>query len=101
MKKSVRADASSASLMALLLTAALAAAAEKEAEFVPLFPKDGTPEGWTATEWNDLSKQADPQAKWVVKDGVLHGSQQRGTWLISEKEYGDLELEYEFKLGEL
>jgi hypothetical protein len=30
---------------------------------------------------------------------VLVGSQSRGTWLMSEKEYGDFILEYEFKLG--
>jgi hypothetical protein len=73
----------------------------KDTEFVPLFPHDGVPEGWTVTEWSDVAKPADPSVKWMVKDGVLHGSQQRGTWLISEKEYGDLELQYEFKLGEL
>ena len=32
-------------------------------------------------------------------DGVLHGSTTRGTWLVSEQEYGDFELEFEFKLG--
>jgi hypothetical protein len=85
---------------ATCLSGSFAGGADGASDFVPLFPKDGAPEGWIATEWNDLRKPADPQAKWVVKDGVLHGSQQRGTWLISEKEYGDLELVYEFKLGE-
>jgi hypothetical protein len=100
MKKPVLVHAIPFFLTALLLTASLASAAEGDRAFVPLFPKDGTPEGWTATEWNDLRKPAHPEAKWMVKEGVLHGSQQRGTWLISEKEYGDLELEYDFKLGE-
>jgi hypothetical protein len=31
---------------------------------------------------------------------VLHGGEPRGSWLLSEKEYGDFELEFEFKLGE-
>jgi hypothetical protein len=33
-----------------------------------------------------------------VKEGILHGSSPRGTWLISEKEYDDFVLEFEFKL---
>ena len=36
---------------------------------------------------------------WLVTNGVLHGSPSRGSWLVSEKEYGDFELEFEFKLG--
>jgi hypothetical protein len=35
-----------------------------------------------------------------VKDGILHGSEPRGTWLISKREYRDFELVFEFKLGE-
>jgi Domain of Unknown Function (DUF1080) len=31
---------------------------------------------------------------------VLLGGEPRGTWLMSEKEYGDFILEFEFKLGE-
>jgi hypothetical protein len=31
---------------------------------------------------------------------VLHGSQPRGTWLVSEREYGDFVLEFEWQLGE-
>jgi hypothetical protein len=30
----------------------------------------------------------------------LHGGEPRGTWLMSEKQYADFVLEYEFKLGE-
>lgn len=68
--------------------------------FVPLFPGDGTPEGWLVRRWDDLAKPADTGVVWQVKDGVLHGSEPRGTWLISEKEYADFVLEFEFKLGE-
>src|SRR5438093_11335779 len=32
--------------------------------------------------------------------GVLHDGEPRGSWLLSEKEYSDFELEFEFKLGE-
>src|SRR5262249_40355267 len=35
------------------------------------------------------------------KDGVLRSGKQRGTWLMSDKEYGDFVLEFEIKLGPL
>jgi hypothetical protein len=31
---------------------------------------------------------------------VLHGSDPRGTWLISDRQYADFRLEFEWKLGE-
>ena len=67
--------------------------------FVPLFPKDGVPEGWVVRQWSDVSEPGPEGAVWMVKDGVLHGASPRGTWLMSEAEYGDFELEFEFKLG--
>ena len=67
---------------------------------VPLFPKDGIPEGWVVRRWDDVSKPAETNAVWKVEGGVLHGSNPRGTWLMCEKEYGDFVLEFEFKLGE-
>src|SRR5215208_5119931 len=69
-------------------------------QFVPLFPSEGVPKGWLVRNWDDLKKPADPAAVWKVEQGVLHGSNPRGTWLISDKEYGDFILEYEWKLGE-
>lgn len=66
----------------------------------PLFPKDGEPEGWIVRDWADIANPPAEGAKWLVKDGVLHGSEPRGTWLISEKEYGDFILEFDFKLGD-
>jgi len=73
---------------------------EKEEGFVLLFPKDGTPEGWLVRSWSDVSKPpANPNTKWVVKDGVLHGGEPRGSWLLTQKQYGDFILKYEFKLG--
>jgi hypothetical protein len=78
-------------------------AADKPQEdgFVPLFPEDGVPKGWLVRAWNDLSKPVDPEVKWLVKDGVLHGSETRGTWLVSERQYSDFILKFDFKLGDL
>ena len=66
-------------------------------DFVPLFPANGEPKGWVVGAWNDVSKRE--ESVWLVKDGVLHGGDPRGTWLMSEKEYGDFIAEFEFKLG--
>ncbi len=71
---------------------------KKSASFVPVFPGDGAPQGWRVGAWNDVSKPGPDGAVWTVRDGVLHGSE-RGCWLMSEKEYGDFILEFEFKLG--
>ena len=68
--------------------------------FRPLFPKDGIPEGWRVSSWSDVSNPGPEGAVWRVVDGVLHGSEPRGTWLVSEKQYGDFILQFEFKLGE-
>lgn len=75
------------------------ASSAKETGFTSLFPKEGVPQGWRVGSWDDVSKPGPQGAQWLVKDGVLHGSEPRGTWLISEREYGDFILEYEFKLG--
>jgi hypothetical protein len=63
------------------------------------FTEDGPPKGWLVRRWDDVSQEAD--GAWTVKDAVLHGGEPRGSWLMSEREYGDLELEFEFKLGKL
>lgn len=80
----------------LVLWAGLAAA---DPGSVSLFPKDGPPAGWRVRHWADVSNPAPDGAKFEVKDGVLHGSPERGCWLISGKEYSDFVLEFEFKLG--
>jgi hypothetical protein len=77
------------------------AAASADDGFVRLFPEDGVPKGWTVREWNDLAKEAGKDTAWTVKDGVLRSGKRRGTWLVSEREYGDFILEFEIKLGEL
>lgn len=85
----------------LALSAEAAGAGEAGAEegFERLFAKDGVPAGWVVRKWDDVSKPAEPGVVWNVREGVLQGSEPRGTWLMSEKEYGDFVLRFEFKLG--
>ena len=91
------------SVTCVVLLAVVATGAEKADEdgFVRLFPKDGVPDEWLVRSWSDISKPVDPNIKWYVKDGILHGSEPRGTWLISKRQYGDFILKFDFKLGEM
>ncbi len=68
--------------------------------FVELFPQEGVPQGWLVRKWDNIKNPADQGVVWKVESGVLKGSDPRGTWLISEKEYGDFVLEFEWKLNE-
>jgi hypothetical protein len=85
-------------LFCLLACTASLSAADDDG-FAPLFAKDGVPAGWVVRHWADVSKPADGAPEWTVKDGTLTSSGTRGCWFLSEKEYGDFTLEYEFKLG--
>jgi hypothetical protein len=89
------------------LTLALCGTAAAQ-QLKPLFTKPGkVTEGWTTRHWVDVSEQPKSDAKWEVKeDGILWGTGQFnkdgdknwvGTWLLSEKEYGDFILEAEFR----
>jgi hypothetical protein len=80
----------------LLLALALAA----DDGYRPLFPADGPPPGWTVRRWNDVSQPAGPDTEWAVAGGVLRPGKTRGTWLMSEAEYGDFALDFEIKLTE-
>jgi hypothetical protein len=91
--------ASSLAFALLLLACSVATADDDKTGFVPLFPDDGVPKGWVVRPWNDLAKPSPPSVVWNVNEGVLHGSASRGSWLVSEKEYGDFDLRFEFKLG--
>jgi hypothetical protein len=73
--------------------------AAPSSDWTPLFPADGEPKGFHVTAWDDVSKPAPDGAKWVAKDGVLHGSAPRGTWLVSDDQYADFELELDFKIA--
>jgi hypothetical protein len=75
-------------------------AQESEAQFEPLFPEDGVPRGWVVRAWNDVSQEAAGSPVWKVEGGILRGGEPRGHWLMSEREYADFVLEFEFKLGE-
>lgn len=66
--------------------------------FNPLFTDDDLSRDWTVRAWDDVSKPAD--AVWAFDDGVLHGGEPRGSWLLSKEAYDDFELQFEFKLGE-
>ncbi|MBI2946497.1 MAG: DUF1080 domain-containing protein [Verrucomicrobia bacterium] len=74
--------------------------APKETPFTNLFPQDGVPKGWLVRNWADVKDPHPGGGVWKVEQGILHGSNPRGSWLISEKEYADFILEFEFKLGE-
>src|SRR4026207_849866 len=72
---------------------------KQTAQLLPLSPKAGTPQGRIVRQWDDVSKPA-PDVVWKVENGILHGGLPRGSWLMSEKEYGNFILEYDFRLGE-
>ncbi len=77
----------------------LLSALARAGDVVSPFAKDGKPEGWLVRSWANVGELPDSPSEWRVKDGVLQGSDPRGTWLVSEKEYGDFTLEFEWKLG--
>lgn len=89
-----------APLAVLLLCAAGCCHLCRSTAFVPLFPTDGVPQGWVVRAWDDVRNPAGGNPVWKVEHGVLQGGEPRGSWLLSEKEYGDFELAFEFKLGE-
>lgn len=71
----------------------------EEKGFQSLFPENGIPKGWVVRAWSDLAKPGPEGAQWVVENQILNGGGARGSWLISEREYSDFELRFEFKLG--
>jgi hypothetical protein len=77
-------------LLALLSLAALPVAA---ADFISLFDGQSTA-GWHAPEGKK------PGAGWSVVDGTLHLDGTPGGMLLSDKEYIDFELEWEWKIEE-
>ena len=92
-----------AALLATLLLAMTGIAAERgkgDQDFKPLFPKDGVPEDWEVRDWADVKNPGPEGAVWKVINGVLNGSEPRGTWLVSKKLYSDFVLKFEWKLGE-
>ncbi len=89
-------------LLALLLSGAAAVAApaanqltdeEKAAGWRLLF------DGKTAEGWRTFKKQAFPAKGWMVEKGWLHCLAQGGGDIISDAEFGDFELQWEWKLA--
>jgi hypothetical protein len=66
---------------------------EKSAGWKLLF--DGT----TTNGWHTFKKQSFPEKGWVVEDGWLHCLAKGGGDLISEAEYDDFELLWDWKLA--
>lgn len=91
--------AGAVALLAVLLGGGCAST-KPDPEFQPLFPMDGKPYGWVVRAWDDVSKPAEGDPQWRIEKGILTGGEPRGSWLLSEREYGDFILEYEFLLGE-
>ncbi|HMP78841.1 MAG TPA: DUF1080 domain-containing protein [Pirellulaceae bacterium] len=87
-------------LICVIVSAALCIPQDTETEWLSLFKEDGIPTGWRVTDWSDVGL-AVQDADWQVTNGVLRPGERRGTWLISEREFGDFTLEFEIKLTEL
>ena len=80
-----------------------------EGEFRKLFTRPGVVgEGWMVRNWTDVSEPPKWPVVWEVDaDGILYGTGRYspgttgdrwiGTWLLSERQYGDFILELEFK----
>lgn len=79
-------------LKALILAGILAGAAgAEEKEWTPLF------DGKTLDGWKSLTG-GEPGKGWKVEDGCIHRTGEGGD-LLSEKEYGDFELEFDWKIS--
>jgi hypothetical protein len=80
-----------------------------EPQFLRLFTRPGVVgEGWVVRNWVEVSEPPKWPVVWEVDaDGVLYGTGRYapgttgdrwiGTWLLSERQYGDFVLELEFK----
>jgi hypothetical protein len=93
-------SAAVAILLALLAASPLFSQEPSADGFVALFPDESALENWTVRRWDDISEPVDENVRWTLKDGVLHGCEPRGAWLVSNDEYGDFILEFEWKLGD-
>lgn len=71
-----------------------------QTDWEPLFPNEGKPVGWFTGHWADVADPSPEGTDWQVKGNILSNEGVRGGWILSEKEYGDFELEFEFLLGE-
>jgi len=90
----------SACIVLICVLSGVGCSTPSSSQWAPLFPKDGVPEGWSVRDWADVSRPPKEAAVWEVRSGTLHGGIPRGSWLMSDKEYSDFDLEFDFKLGE-
>jgi hypothetical protein len=86
-----------------LLLALPACLAQPEPKFTDLFPVDGpVTKGWVVRTWSNIKDAPEWETIWEVRDGMLYGGKSPtrkwvGTWLLSDREYGDFILEVDFK----
>jgi len=72
-------------------------------KFTVLFPQDGpVTKGWLVRTWANVKDAPEFPTVWEVRYGILYGGKSPtgkwvGTWLLSEREYGDFILEVDFK----
>jgi len=78
------------SLSALIV---FTAASLQAGDFVSLF------DGKSLAGWSGLDGKA-PEAGWVIAEGTLHLNGTKGGMLLSEKEYTNFELEWDWKIEE-
>jgi hypothetical protein len=75
---------------AMTVLTAISSARADEAGFVPLF------NGRDLAGWSGAA--ADASTSWKVEDGLIVCTGHEGTWLRSEREYSDFNLQFEYKL---
>ncbi len=56
-------------------------------------------DGTTTHGWHTFKKQTFPEKGWVVEDGWLHGQGKGGGDIISDGEFEDFELQWDWKLA--
>src|SRR5262245_913452 len=83
----------------LVLTSCLHKPSKITRRWSDLFYGEGVPLGWTVRQWDDVSKAGPSNSVWVVKKKILMAQGPRDNWLMSDREYGDFELEFDFRLG--
>lgn len=72
------------------------------ADLAPLFAGKGFPPGWVMGTVKDVGKAPPPNAQWFINDnGELTGTNTYDSWIMSEKEYDNFELQFEFKVSPL
>jgi hypothetical protein len=88
-------------VLALVLCASTRAAESTPNELTPQEKAEGWKllfDGKTTQGWHSFKKQAFPSHGWVVENGWLHCLGERGGDLLSDGQYDQFEIEWEWKL---